>query len=177
MEMMQQANQAESRMSVDEATLTLAASVVERARDLLADGWTQDRLYEGRSGLPERFCVHGALNLALEEVFGEGAAVARTHVDGTRTMGSVAEVEALAVAFIVEEARGQFGYEPLGLFMGAAGFNDAEGRRLDEVLSVVGQAAARLWEAALGDGSWTPGVWAQEEAVEARPTQRLHVLS
>jgi len=147
---------------IEDTALTLAASVVDRARELLADGWAQGTLYEGRDGLPESFCIHGALNLAIEEVFGEGTSLGRSHIDGTRMVTSgAADVEALAVALIVDEATNQFAYEGGGMFLGAARFNDAADRKLDEVLSVVGRAAERLWDMALGHGEWTPSEWAQ----------------
>jgi len=157
------------KISVEDTALTLAASVVERAHELLADGWTQGTLYEGRDGLPERFCVHGALNLALEEVFGEGTSLGRSHIDGTRMVTSGAsDVEALAVAFIVDEAASQFAYQGGGMFLGAARFNDAPERKLDEVLAVIGAASKRLWDLALDSEpskTWEPSKWAQVDEV------------
>lgn len=146
--MQQQQSTKTGTMSVDDAALTLAASVVERTRDLLQDGWVKGKLYEGVQGV-EGFCIHGALNLAIEEVFGEGVAAGRHHIDGTRMVASGAsDVEAIAVAFIVDEAATRYGYRNGGMFLGAAAFNDAPERRLEEVLAVVGSAASRLWEVA-----------------------------
>ena len=143
--------QAQQKMDVDDAAITLAASVVERTRDLLADGWVKGKLYDGVEGV-EGFCIHGALNLAIEEVFGEGVAAGRHHIDGTRMVASGAsDIEAIAVAFIVDEAATRYGYRGGGMFLGAANFNDEPERKLEEVLEVVGSAAARLWEVAMDE--------------------------
>lgn len=161
------------KISVEDTALTLAASVADRTYELLADGWAKGTLYEGRNGLPEAFCIHGALNLAIEEVFGEGTSLGRSHIDGTRMVTSGAsDVEALAVAFIVQEAAGQYGYAGGGMFLGAAGFNDAPERKLDEVLAVVGAASKRLWDLALDNDGWEASQWAQID--EAATQQFLH---
>lgn len=157
------------KITVEDTALTLAASVADRAYELLSDGWAQGTLYDGRNGLPEAFCVHGAINLAIEEVFGEGTSLGRSHIDGTRMVTSGAsDVEALTVAFIVEEAASQFGYSGGGMFLGAARFNDAPERKLNEVLAVVGAASKRLWDLALDNDGWEASRWAQVDEAAAQ---------
>lgn len=150
------------KMNVDDAALTLAASVVDRTCELLSDGWVKGKLYDGPNGV-EQFCIHGALNLAIEEVFGAGTSIGRHHIDGTRMLTSGAsDIEAIAVAFIVDEAATQYSYSGgHSLYLGAAGFNDAPERKLEDVLSVVGAAGKRLWsiamdEETMGQVSWAP---------------------
>ncbi len=156
----------EKKLTVDDTVLGLAASVAGRACELLADGWVKGTLYAGEGGA-ESFCIHGALNLAIEEVFGPGTSIGRHHIDGTRMVTSGAsDVEAVAVAFIVDEAATQHQYKGGGMFLGAAGFNDAPERKHEEVLKVVGNASKRLWDLSMeqqteGAGSgWTPSKWA-----------------
>lgn len=164
------------KISVEDTALTLAASVADRTYDLLSDGWAKGTLYKGPDGLPMQFCIHGALNLAIEEVFGEGTSLGRSHIDGTRMVTSGAsDVEALAVAFIVEEAASQFGYAGGGMFLGAARFNDAPERKLDEVLAVVGAALGpRARQRRLGGEQVGPGRRGRDRAVHARRHRELN---
>ncbi len=170
----------EKKLTVDDTVLGLAASVAGRACELLADGWTKGKLYGGEGGVQE-FCIHGALNLAIEEVFGPGTSVGRHHLDGTRMVTSGAsDVEAVAVAFIVDEAATQHAYKGGGMFLGAAGFNDAPERKHEEVLAVVGNASKRLWDLSMeqqteGAGSgWTPSKWADVDVNSEEAKQYLY---
>ena len=157
----------DNKLTVDDTVLGVAASVAGRACELLADGWVKGKLYDGPGGVSS-FCIHGAINLAIEEVFGDGASAGRSHIDGTRMISSGAsDVEAVAVAFIIDEAAAQHKYKGGGMFLGAAAFNDAPERKHEEVLSVVGNASKRLWDLSMeqqtdGAGSgWTPSKWAE----------------
>lgn len=168
-----------TKMSVDDAVLTLAASVVDRTAELLADGWVKGRL-NGGHGNVEEFCIHGALSLALEEVFGDSKECGRVYVCG----GAAAmdrgrgDIEAIAAALIVDEAANRFGYNANAWRNGslaAAPFNDAAERKHDEVLSTVRGAAHRLWDLAL-DSDQAASVqvsWAQVDEEVAQ--QYLHV--
>lgn len=161
------------KMNVDDAALTLAASVVDRTYELLSDGWVKGKLYDGPNGV-EQFCIHGALNLAIEEVFGAGTSVGRHHVDGTRMVTTGAsDIEAIAVAFIVDEAATRYSYRGGGMFLGAAGFNDAEDRKLEHVLEVVGQAGRRLWDIAMDQPTGVELSWAADVA-ESDVQQFMH---
>lgn len=148
----------------DETTLALAASVAERAHELLRDGWVQGKLRERHDS---RFCVHGAVYCALEEVFGAENVSRQTHTDGLRMSvpGPSRRVEAVVTAFLVQEAESQYGFVPTGMTDGIARFNDADGRTLEEVLSVVRASADRLW-GLLEPEAPTYG-W--EDADESRP--------
>lgn len=120
------------------ATLALAASIVDRTYSLLQDGWVQGTMSSG-FGKIEQFCIHGAMNLALNEMFGNAV--------------NCSAIEALATAYIVDEAQVQYNYKGSWKTgsIPAAGFNDAPGRKLDEVLKVLGTASKRLWDLSLLD--------------------------
>jgi hypothetical protein len=136
------------KISVDDTVITLAASVVDRTRDLIQDGWVKGQLNAGFNGA-ETFCIHGAMGLALQEVFGYTGDTGRVNVCGGYAADNrgYGQVEAMATAFIVDEANAQFKYG--GRFtagnLAAAPFNDAPERKHGEVLSVLGQASKRLW--------------------------------
>lgn len=170
----------DKKLTVDDTVLGLAASVAGRACELLTDGWTKGKLYGGAGGVQE-FCIHGAINLAIEEVFGPGTSVGRSHIDGTRMVTSgAADVEAVAVAFIIDEAKAQHEYKGGGMFLGAAGFNDAPERKHAEVLAVVDSASKRLWDLAdeqqeAGSASgWTPSQWATADVESVVAQQYLN---
>lgn len=122
-----------SKLTADEALCGLAASVTGRACELIMDGWTKGRMSAGFDKV-EQFCIHGALDLAMEEIF------------GTRSKRSevVKAVETLATAFICDEA---FGGTKTRFW--AAGYNDAAERRHDEVTGVLDRASNRLWALAV----------------------------
>ena len=155
------------------ATLAMAASIVDRAYDLIQDGWVQGRLYtsvEGSNATKE-YCIHGAINLAIEEMFGNGQSVGRTHVDGTRMLNRPAsDINDVAVAFIIDEAVTHYNYKGGGTFLGAAGFNDAPNRKLDDVLKVLSGASKRLWDLSLlneaSEDHFEFSKWADNEIVD-----------
>ncbi len=131
-----------SKLKADEAILGLAASVTDRACELITDGWTKGRMRSGAGGV-ESFCIHGAIELAMEEVFGQR----NVRSDVQR------DVEDVACAFICDEAFTPGGGKKVGHW--AAGYNDAADRRHDEVTGVLDRAANRLWGLAVPDESST----------------------
>lgn len=137
------------RISVDDTVLTLAASVVDRTRDLIQDGWVKGALNAGYKGA-EEFCIHGAMGLALQEVFGYTGDTGRVNVCGGIAADNrgYGQVEAICTAFIVDEANSQFNFG--GSFaignLSAAPFNDAAERKHEDVLSVLGAASKRIWD-------------------------------
>lgn len=155
-----------TKMNSDETTMAIAASVATRAHELISEGWVQDTLATDHM---DGFCIHGAIYCALEEVFGTLAG--KTHVDGMRMLepGPAKNVEAVVTAFVVDEATEQFGYKPIhSTFDGAARFNDDKNRKLEDVLSVMGAAADRLWNVVTDESAkgWVPSKWQEEEKVE-----------
>lgn len=117
-------------------------------------------------GTPVQFCVHGALNLALEEIFGQ------------KQLG--AEAEVLATAFIVDEAQAQYDFKGSWKQGGipAAGFNDTAERKHQDVLNVMGAAAKRLWDLSLeaesaGADQWQPSKWAEADVNSEEAQQFL----
>lgn len=114
---------------IEDATLALAAGVADRVHDLIQDGWVKGRFYTKTGGAPHRFCILGAIDLALEEFFQKRTCVGSTHV------GEIVR------AFISDEALTRY-----GSWGSIPGFNDASERKLEEVLAVVAGAARRLWD-------------------------------
>ncbi len=119
-------------LTADDTVLGLAAAVTSRATELITDGWTKGAMHRSKGGAPVSFCIHGALNLAMEEVFGQ------------RDLGQTVQrdVEQVAVAFICSEAFGSMGHAG---GIPAASFNDASVRRHQEVIDVMARATQRLW--------------------------------
>lgn len=128
-----------TKLKADEAVLGLAASVTDRACELIMDGWTKGKMRSGAGGV-ENFCIHGALDLAMEEMFGVK----------NRRSDVQQDVESVATAFICDEALGGNGIKHW-----AAGFNDASERKHDEVTGALDRAANRLWALAVPDESST----------------------
>lgn len=124
-----------SKLKVDEAVLGLAASVTGRACELITDGWIKGSMRGGSGGV-ENFCIHGAIELAMEEVF----------TVRNMKIGVQQDVEQVAVAFICDEAFGQMRAGSIP----AASFNDAGARTHDEVTGVLERASERLWNLAVG---------------------------
>lgn len=154
-------------MKKADGTLALAAAVADRACDLIRDGWVKGRMNTKVDGTPVQFCVHGALDLALEEIFGQ------------KQLG--AEAEVLATAFIVEEAQNQYNFKGSWKNAGipAAGFNDSSERKHSDVLSVMTAAAERLWNLALdqeaaGADEWAPSKWAEVDVQSEDAQQFLY---
>ncbi len=146
-----------TRMTLDEATTNMAALVVDRVHDLIQDGWVKGALTAGFEDA-EQFCVHGAMNLALAELFGmRDCPVGRVNVCGgyaAQEFGQ-APVEALATAFIVDECQNRYAFKgswEMGN-MAAAPFNDDPAVVHDDVLAVLKGASERLWNVALGTDS------------------------
>lgn len=119
-------------ISVENASYALAASIVDRSHDLIEDGWVKGRLSTSIGGALRRFCILGAMQLAVEEVF------------GTDRYASVQAYD-LAQAFILDEAANQYNYRSSSI----PGFNDPANRTHDQVLSVLKSAAQRLWDLSL----------------------------
>src|SRR3990167_6672051 len=124
---------------------TLAANVVDRARELIDDGWAKGRMH---GQVMEDFCILGALELASRELL----PTART---GRREVCRVAEGAIRAVA---------------GNITSIPGWNDAKERTKDEVLSVLRLASERLWDEALADEPVAP-----VSRVVRAPTRRATV--
>lgn len=160
----------DDKMKAADSTLGLAAAVTERACELIQEGWVKGRMNTTVEGAPVQFCIHGALDLALEEIFGQ------------KNLG--AEAEVLATAFIVDEAQAQYGFKGSWKQGGipAAGFNDSAERKHQDVLSVMTAAAERLWglslEAEFSDlkenTHWTPSKWADVDVHSEDAQQFLH---
>lgn len=158
----------QDKMTVDDATINLAASVVGRAYELISDGWVKGQM-SGGEGSVEEFCIHGAMNLAIAEMFG----------DGYRGAG---DIEAIATAFIVDEASTQYNFKGSWKRGGiaAAPFNDAPATKHEDVLNVLSAASKRLWDIGLdfeSNGSsegWIASKWADVDVNSEDAQQLLH---
>lgn len=120
-------------LTADDTILGLAAAVCDRATELITDGWTKGAMMRKSGGAPVSFCIHGAIELSMEETFGQRD----LHQDVQR------DVEQVAVAFICDSAFGTI--RGMGAGIPAAKFNDASQRRHQEVIDVMEQATKRLW--------------------------------
>lgn len=152
-----------SKIDCDDATLALAASVVDRAHDLISEGWVKGKMSDG---LESKFCIHGAVNLAIREIFGEG---------GQYSNHAARNVTELACMFIVDEAVGQPSKGSLGAW--AAGWNDSAERTHEEVLKALDGAARRLWNLSVENEpvmseAWAPSKWA-ETNIASEPVQQF----
>ena len=119
------------KMDVGDAQIALAASLVDRAYDLISDGWVKGRMNTTAEGTnaPDKFCILGALQLALEEMFpGRECLNHRNVMD-------------IAVKFILDEAHTRYNHTNSSI----PSFNDADVRKEEEVLNVLYNAAHRLW--------------------------------
>jgi hypothetical protein len=149
-----------NKLTADDTVLGLAAAVCERATELITDGWTKGRMRSGEGGV-QSFCIHGAIELAMEETFGV------RNLDQTVQR----DVEYLAVAFICDEAFGTIRGKSSGI--PAASFNDASQRKHQEVIDVMGRATTRLWGVTF-DTAVTPdkpfefSQWADVEEAQAK---------
>lgn len=141
----------ESKISVDNATVALAAAVITRAHELMEDGYSKSQLNEGFKKV-QKFCVHGAMNLAFIEMFPERKEqCGRLFVCGgfAATEAGYGPIEAVATAILVDEANKRFGYDVNAWksgMMGVAPLNDDPKRSQDDVLGILEGASARLWD-------------------------------
>lgn len=147
-------------MKIDDsnATIIMAASLAERTCQLISEGWVKGALRRGHDRV-EKFCIHGAINLAMQEMF-SNPEVHR-------------EVEDIVVAVIVDEARTKHAYKGgMGYGLPAAAFNDAKSTSHEDVVNVIKATSQRLWGLALEDQEAAPISWAavDDESVE----QYLH---
>lgn len=142
--------------------LAMAASLTERACDLLRDGWVSGTLYKKDGGAPVSFCILGALEIAYEEMFGH-------RVSGYSLKGEPVDI---AKAFILDEALGQHGYKGQSI----PGFNDSNNQ--ERVLSVMSAAANRLWALSIESEDMGIDLSAYTEVdVESEPArQYLHAV-
>lgn len=122
-----------------DATIMLAAAVVERSADFIRDGWIKGRLYKMiEQNVPVAFCILGALGEALNEIMPAAryAAEARS------------QVQEVAAAFILDEVEEQTRTKTTSI----PSWNDSGERTQEEVVSVMEGAAGRLWEISLDEG-------------------------
>lgn len=156
----------QQQMSIDNATIALAAAVVTRAHELMEDGYSKSQLNEGFKKV-QKFCVHGAMNLAFIEMFPERKEqCGRLFVCGgyAATEAGYGPIEAVATAILVDEANRRFNYDvnawKAGM-MGVAPLNDDAKRSQQDVLGILEGASQRLW-----DMTFEPGgvdvEWEQE---------------
>ena len=131
-----------AKLTADETVLGLAAAVNDRATELITEGWTKGKMRGGSGGV-QSFCIHGALNFALDEL-----------LPGRECDSVRAEVEQVAVAFICDEA---FGSMKQGGSIPAARFNDASERHHQEVIDVMERATQRLWSVTFDTASMPAG--------------------
>lgn len=170
----------QERQSVDdqEATMALAASVVERAAELMEDGWCKGSLNRGEGEVQE-FCVHGAMNLAFQEMYGGQLECGIAYVCGglAADRRGWGQVEAVATAILVDEANARYGYDPDAWkrgMMGVAPFNNDERRERTEVLAVLHGASERLWGMAM-EGFRTEPPAMSEDGAEEEERQEIRV--
>lgn len=155
------------KLDAGEAVVALAASVVERTRELIEDGWVKGTLVT--KGHKE-FCVHGAMNTALVEMFGREEECGIANVCGgyAATRQGFGDIEAIATAFIVEAAADRYGADReawrQGQF-GAAPWNNEPQRKQEEVLAALDLASERLWTLSGVQEAGTEGVrsWAPSD--------------
>lgn len=127
----------QQKLDVSDATLALAASVVDRTHDLIADGWVKGRMFSTVEGVKHEFCILGAIDQAMSEI---------TEI---AQRGRHKDIHDLATMFILDEAVNQYQYQSYGGKYSAGsipGFNDAGNRTQDQVLNVLTGAAGRLWD-------------------------------
>ena len=140
----------QQKMTLDSAGLAIAASAVDRAHELMADGQDKSRLNSGFKGV-QKFCVHGAMNLAFQEMFPlANEQCGRVNVCGgfASTEAGYGEAEAIATAILVQVANERFGYDDKAWRSGAMGvapLNDDPARSAEDVLGILKEASIRLW--------------------------------
>lgn len=159
-------NEQQDKMSIDSATCALAATIVGRARELMEDGYSKSQLNEGFKKV-QKFCVHGAMNLAFIEMFPERKEqCGRLFVCGgfAATAVGYGPIEAVATAILVDEATQRYSYDANAWksgMMGVAPLNDDPARSKEDVLGILDGAERRLWGLSLDNGEVEVS-WAQE---------------
>lgn len=156
------------KLDVGTATLALAASITDRAAELISDGWVKGSLYKKVEGAPQGFCILGALYLAAEEVFGE------LHGGAYSSQNDALQV---AQMFITDEA---YNFTKPGQDGSIPGFNDSSARTEDEVIGALKRASSRLWSLSVDTEdlgfSWEPSQWATTDEGQAQAKQYLHAV-
>lgn len=131
-----QAFQFKQQAYIHDATVMLAAAVVERSTDLIRDGWIKGRLAKMvEKNVPVAFCILGALDQALEEIMPGSKFVAEAR----------RQIQEVAAAFILDEVEEQTRQKTSSI----PGWNDSGERTQEEVVNVMEAAAGRLWEISL----------------------------
>ncbi len=164
-----------TKLNIEDAALAVAASITERAHDLIQDGWVKGRMYTKEDGAPVAFCILGALELAMQETFGSQP-----------NWMSHPAVE-LAAAFIMDEAAGQYKHRHWNETSQRVaspgmipGFNDPAERQLEQVLSVMREAARRLWDLSVEREQVAPAFefsrWADVGVTEEASRDYLHAV-
>jgi len=121
---------------VQDATVMLAAAVVERSVDLIRDGWIKHawvKMIEGKT--PVAFCILGAFDQAIEEMMPKASFAPEARE----------QVKEMAIAFVLDEAEEQTRVKTSSI----PGWNDSGERTHEEVISVMEAAASRLWDISL----------------------------
>jgi len=141
---------AQQKFDVSDATLALAASVVDRTHDLIADGWVKGRMFTTVDGAKHEFCILGAIEQAVSEIT-EIAQRSRRK-----------DIYDLATMFILDEAVSQHQYQ-CGKYGGSIpDFNNASNRTHEQVLSVLIGAASRLWDLSVVNEKFEFSKWADQ---------------
>jgi hypothetical protein len=144
----------QQKMTLDGATLAIAASVVDRSLELMLDGQSKSSLNAGFKGV-QKFCVHGAMNLAFQEMFPEyGEKCGRVNVCGGYASSETGygQAEAIATSVLVQVANERFGYDDKAWRSGAMGvapLNDDPQRSADDVTGILEETSRRLWAMSL----------------------------
>lgn len=172
---MQEQQKSEQRLEAGEAVIALAASVVGRTRELIEDGWIKGELVTKGYG---KFCIHGAMNLALVEMFGRKEECGIANVCGgyAATRQGFGDIEALATAFIVEAAADRYSYDRDAWRngrLGAAPWNNEPERRQEDVLGVLDTAADRLWALSGVTAETEHRSWAPAEDIQSEGAQQF----
>jgi len=138
---------AQQKFDVSDATLALAASVVDRTHDLIADGWVKRRLFTLVDGVKCEFCILGAIDQAMSEI---------------HEIGQCKGIHDLVTMFILDEAVSQHQYQ-CGKYGGSIpDFNNASNRTHEQVLSVLIGAASRLWDLSVVNEKFEFSKWADQ---------------
>lgn len=122
-----------------ESVYIVTAGVVERAYDLILDGWIKGAMNNG-SNTPTQFCIMGALELASQELIGSGL------IDKSRHRESIREIIDLAAVIICHMAEINSTQS-----VNIPSFNDNTSTEKDHVLSVMRRSADYFWDMSIQD--------------------------